>query len=505
MGSNLRQLFEKAEKYNRKNQIDKAKELYNIIINTKSSTNNHIEKKLIKQTFIELSKIYKTEKNIIQAKDCLEKALTINPSPNDHNIIHEIAGFNVYLGEVKLGLKQMYSIVKTHPTHELFYNISYCYFKMNEFGMAKKNLLKSIELKKDYTDALFSVVEMSFRLKDYDDAIMFYNMIDKDRIEIKHHMNAGFAYLGNKNFKKGFELYQYRLSENNISEQTNVFDRIEISTIPYWDGKTLCNSILIIGEQGYGDCIQFYRFILDLCNKYPDINFTYLITPNLINIFEITHKNFYIISKLNKCDVENTENYQFKLYIMSIPFYLGIDTIVPNTINYIKVNNDKNDFWCNNLSNLKKLRVGFTYKGFLKTFIEKTISLEKLQPLADLDIELICLHKKEEVINDIESISFRDKIHLYDIDTDEPFQDTIAILRNIDLLISVDTFIVHLAGVLGIKTILMLGRYSDWRWSTDNKSYWFNNLDIVRSDEPFKIEKTIPELVNKVKRIIEEK
>jgi ADP-heptose:LPS heptosyltransferase len=70
-----------------------------------------------------------------------------------------------------------------------------------------------------------------------------------------------------------------------------------------------------------------------------------------------------------------------------------------------------------------------------------------------------------------------------DIDRDVPFEDTVAILHNIDLLISIDTYIVHLAGVLNIKTWLLLGYISDWRWFDDNTSIWYNSVEIIRMTE----------------------
>ena len=56
-------------------------------------------------------------------------------------------------------------------------------------------------------------------------------------------------------------------------------------------------------------------------------------------------------------------------------------------------------------------------------------------------------------------------------------------MQNIDLLITIDTFIAHLAGILNIKTWLLLG-ISEWRWSDDpNKTYWYNSVELIRTKE----------------------
>jgi ADP-heptose:LPS heptosyltransferase len=62
------------------------------------------------------------------------------------------------------------------------------------------------------------------------------------------------------------------------------------------------------------------------------------------------------------------------------------------------------------------------------------------------------------------------------------------------LLITIDTYIVHLAGILGVKTWLLLGKVSEWRWATDSKSYWYNSVDIMRGKENLKLKNVMPEV-----------
>ena len=99
-------------------------------------------------------------------------------------------------------------------------------------------------------------------------------------------------------------------------------------------------------------------------------------------------------------------------------------------------------------------------------------------------------------------MKLKDKITFVDIDNDVPFEDTIAILNNIDLLITIDTYIVHLAGVLNVKTWLLLGTH-DWRWSNDeNKTYWYDSVEIIRTNDQIEfnsiLQKVKPKLVDLV-------
>jgi len=59
-----------------------------------------------------------------------------------------------------------------------------------------------------------------------------------------------------------------------------------------------------------------------------------------------------------------------------------------------------------------------------------------------------------------------------------------------------------LAGVLGIKTLLLLGKISEWRWSTDTISYLYNTVEIIRSDELLNLKKVLPDIKNKLNHIL---
>jgi len=149
---------------------------------------------------------------------------------------------------------------------------------------------------------------------------------------------------------------------------------------------------------------------------------------------------------------------------------------------------------------LKRYKVGFVYNGLLSSFIDKNIPLAEFEKLCDLNIDLICIHRKSEVEKDFSKISFLDKIIHYDIDNDKPFEDTIHLLQNLDLLITIDTFIVHLAGILNVKTWLLLGA-SEWRWSDDaSKTYWYNSVELIRTKENEELKDLIKTVKTKLAR-----
>lgn len=120
------------------------------------------------------------------------------------------------------------------------------------------------------------------------------------------------------------------------------------------------------------------------------------------------------------------------------------------------------------------------------------------------------MHKKDSIRDDIESLDLKEnkrlkeKITFFEIDNDVPFEDTICLLQNIDLLLTIDTFIVHLAGVLNVKTWLLLGKYSEWRWSDTDSTYWYNSVELLRVKEEIELKSILhtevkPKLIDLIK------
>jgi ADP-heptose:LPS heptosyltransferase len=188
---------------------------------------------------------------------------------------------------------------------------------------------------------------------------------------------------------------------------------------------------------------------------------------------------------------------------MSLPYLLELDTIEPTKEQYILVNNDKYMHWKERFSHMNRPKIGFVFNGLLSSIIEKNISLHEIKKLYDLNAELICICRLNEVKQNEYFDELKERVHFFDIDNDVPFEDTIAILQNIDILITVDTYIVHLAGVLGIKTFLLLGYTSDWRWSNkETTTYWYNSVELIRMKENKNMDNILvevkPRIVNEI-------
>lgn len=375
-------------------------------------------------------------------------------------------------------------------------NLAHCYLKLKNYGLCEKSCYNSLRIaQNDLT--LQTLGELYLFTKKYDISKKCYEKIsDLDKnSNIKY--NYSFPHLASKNFSYGFKLYENRLANNNICTQTKQKQRVEIPQIEDWDGKKPCKSLLVVYEQGIGDNIQYYRFLIELAELYPYMRIDYFCKETVSPLF----KQFNNLSVIQNVIVMQ---YEYKIFIMSLPYILNISEIKPNIHNYININNNKLEYWKNELSHLKKFRVGITNNGLLTSIIDKHISLPEFNILFDSNIDFICINRLNEVDPEHKNL-LKDKITFLDIDKDVPFEDTVAILNNIDLLLTVDTYIVHLAGVLNIKTLLLLGYTSDWRWFNDDVCLWYKSVEIMRLKENKEFKNILINVKEKLDNILSNK
>ena len=163
--------------------------------------------------------------------------------------------------------------------------------------------------------------------------------------------------MAKQSFLKGFELYESRLETNKLCDQTKLITRVQVD-IPYWDGLIPCDNLLVVYEQGIGDNILYYRFLIELAEMYPMMKITYFCKCNVSHIFKKIHNNINIIDDSESID---TTDFDYKLYIMSLPYILKKSKISYNIHNYIVTDEKKSEYWRSKLSN-NKLKVGFTCK-----------------------------------------------------------------------------------------------------------------------------------------------
>ena len=477
--------FQTALKHKNEKQYNSSIEMFEKLLLKDTQNISYLE---------ELGQLYTITNNFQKSMDICNTIYFLQPlnGVNLNNL--GICYFNLKNYEKAVEIfKQILQIKNDIP--DVYNNISNCYINMKQYRLAESVINISRKLRED-ADIYFRLGNLYFYTKRYEDSIEYYTKLPKTHDNL---YNLSFPYLALNQYLTGFELYENRLFNNKIHPQTGEIQRVEIPQIPDWDGKKPCKRLLVIYEQGIGDNIQYYRFMIEFSIRNPKIKITYFCKQTVSNILK-PYPNIQVESST----VDITA-FDYKMFIMSFPNFLKIDVIHPNTHDYILYNRPKIEFWKNKLSPLKKYKIGFVHNGLLSSFIEKDIPLIEFEKLsnnisenAKPNIDFICMCKLKEVENEITNMK---NIRHFDIDKDAPFVDTISIMKNIDLLITIDTAIVHLAGVMGIKTWLLLGYGSDWRWSTKDTTFWYNSVEIIRMKENVELKNIMGVVKEKIDNI----
>lgn len=439
--------------------------------------------------------------NELEAQGNLREAIKIYDEiitkfPGHGVVAHQIGICYFNLGEYQNAIsafKKVLCIKNDIP--DVYNNLGTCYVKLRQYKAAETALLISLRIK-NADSTHYALGNLYFYVKQYNKSTFHYKQISDINSNHRFLYNLGFAYLAKKKFIKGFSLYENRLKNTDIVPQTNEIPRVEIPWIPNWDGTLEYKHLLVIYEQGIGDNIQYFRFIIELSRKYPERKITYFCKNIVAHLFK-PYPNIQVVLNLS------TDMFDYKAYIMSLPFYLKVKTIEPITENYIATNPQKDQYWTEYFAthySKKHLKIGFVTTGLLSSFIEKNIPLMEWNTFSDLEhVSLICLEKE---FSKKDQTGFSKNISFLDFDKGQPFEDTVSILPQLDLFITVDTAIAHLAGIMKIPTLLLLGYGSDWRWfsNSDTSSIWYSSsLELIRMQENKEMTELLPIVKSRLK------
>ena len=370
-------------------------------------------------------------------------------------------------------------ILKTNPNHfkSIFY-LGTLLAQTKKFNLAKLLLHKAIQIQPNYAIAYNNLGNVLKELGEHQKAISSYEKAIQ--IQPNHadaHYNLGMLLFSMSDFKNGLIQYEWRKKlPQNINNYKNI-KGLE------WQGENLNNkTILILSEQGIGDIIQFSRYIY-LIEKEYSVNI----------IFKIRKRMAYLFSKSKFKIIFNEDNipkYDFYKHLMSLPkIYYEKTKTFPSQINFIPKDKKIALKWKERLNEIKGFKVGINWQGnkAYKSDHLRSIPLNYFNDLFNIEkINFISLQKGFG-LEQIKNFKHKDKLYDFSKEVDNGeniFEDTIGILQNIDLVISIDSSLVHLSSTLGIKTFALLHFCPDWRWNLITKEFsWYDNLKIYRQEE----------------------
>jgi tetratricopeptide (TPR) repeat protein len=423
-----------------------------------------------------LATLFGQTKEFTKALDLLTKALQINPNhaPCYSNLGIILQEFN-RLDEALASYDKAIAIKPDYA--EAHYNRANALKELNRLDEALASYDKPIALKPDYAEAHFNRGTVLQQLKRLDEALASYGKAISIKSDYASaHWNLSLCHLLSGNFKNGWEGYEWRWKAEDISNTAGVRNFSE----PLWLGKESLKdkTILLYAEQGLGDAIQFCRYAQLVAELGAKVILE--VQRPLLNLLKNLKGPSQIIAN---GDPLTDFHYQCPLLSLPLAFKTELQTI-PAVPRSIWTNKEKVAEWQAKLGEKAKPRVGIVWSGSIKHKNDhnRSLTLSKLLPHLSPNVEYICLQKELRNI-DKELLAEQCQIKYFG-DALEDFTETSALCELMDLVISVDTSVVHLAGTLG-KPIWVLLPYSpDWRWLLDrNDSPWYPSAKLYRQEK----------------------
>lgn len=295
-------------------------------------------------------------------------------------------------------------------------------------------------------------------------------ILDPNNVTAKFNLAVSYLIMGD--YARGWPAYESRWQYEHLAGTEPQH------TQPRWAGEDLRDkTILVVGEQGHGDNIQFCRFLHNL--QVLGAKVLFQTTEGLIPLLSVSP----VISWIGRYTDQPPE-FDYWIPIMSLPGVLGVTLEnLPKTVQYLSADPAKYAAWLQLLGPKKKMRVGFSWSGRRDAWLNrhKGVPFETMLDLVKRNPQYEWINLQVDVSVEEDDALAAAGVTRYP-GTIQSFADTAALINCLDVVISVDTAITHLAAAMGRPTWLMLQWFAtDWRWLLDRDSNpWYPTVRIFR-------------------------
>jgi Flp pilus assembly protein TadD len=387
--------------------------------------------------------------------------------------------------------------IKINPDYaEAYNNLAAGLYKLGNFEAAIENCRKAIKLKANFAETYNTLAACLQAEQRFDEAIECYDKtVEYAPDYAEAYYSRGMLYLCHGQFAKGWDDYQWRLK----TEKTKVTLRYDK---PWWQGENFQDKTLLVqAEQGFGDSIQFVRYLPMVKERGGTVILAE--KSELIGLF----RDLEGIDDLVDIRKVAEGNVKYDLYVtlLSLPAIFGtnIDSI-PARIPYLSAKASKIAYWHDKIKT-DAFKIGIAWAGNPTHDNEhnRSCTLEDFIQLAKLEnVTLFSLQKGtaiEQINNWPEDLELIDLGHEF-----EDFTDTAAVIENMDLTISVDTCVLHLAGAMGKTAWGLIAHEPDWRWMLNRgDSPWYPTIRLFRQKEHGNWEELSHRVTEQLKILIE--
>jgi tetratricopeptide (TPR) repeat protein len=412
-----------------------------------------------------------------EAEECYRQVLATNPGyVNAHvnlgTLLKQVARYE----ESEIEFTRALTLQSDRA--DALCSFGYLLYRSQRVPEAMNRYRQALVVQPDYVDAylnLGAALRDSHNLRDALKACKHALAVMPDSAEAR--LNHAILLLQSGRFEEGWREYESRWQ---------LADAEKIRNEKLWLGAEDLRgkAILLYAEQGHGDTLQFVRYASMVAARGAHVSL--LAQASLKSLLESCDgvQSVFVHG-------EDLPTFDFQCPMMSLPLAFGtrLDSIPADTP-YLAARADKFSLWQQRFGTKSGLRVGLAWAGEARQHVDWAHALDRQRSLrfdqlrSLLDVSGAQFYSLQIANTALEQIAGDGRV--IDFSTEiEHFEDTAALIQNLDLVISVDTSVAHLAGAVG-KPVWLLDRYSNcWRWLSDrDDSPWYPQMRIFRQASP---------------------
>jgi len=423
-----------------------------------------------------LSKEYK------EAKELFEKSIILNPNNSAYH--NNFGNLLKDAGDFDGALKSYFIALELNKNDfGACNNIGIIFRELKKYNEAVLYYNKAITINPNFADAYYNLGILFEQTLDINIALENYTKaINLNPYHAKANFNKSLCLLKIGNFSEGFNLYDWRWkAEDREGYQRPLFDINK----RLWDGKSFNGTLLVWSEQGLGDHLLYSRFIFFLKNL--KIKILFLADKRTINFF----KNLFKYNNINNIEVTDIERGLKKSFNYHIPsgslgkYYFN----KISKINDYKVGSDifidkyKDPGFIKKINSLQGLKVGISWKTLNKNELYRSIDLKNFLDIFQLNNFHFINLQFGNVISEIEEMKVKGvNIHFSSkLDYSKDVDDVFSLIRSLDVVLSVQNSVAHMALTIKKKTIVLLPSLNRWYYGLNpHKTIWYSEADLYR-------------------------
>lgn len=408
----------------------------------------------------------------------LDRALNLKPERYDiARIIGDI--FNAHVKDYTQAIKYYTHYVEYSPKNKdlafVYNTLGHFYERVSQYENLDKQIEcfeKALEIVPDLKPAIRNLTVVYPRAGRELDAAKYFEKLLRLGATMDDYFDYAALKIKFKDFKEGWKYYEYRFSKEN--NQT-VYPKINK---PKWRGQKIPDKTLLVQyEQGFGDSIQFFRYLEQLKQLTGKIIFR--VQNELVDLLRANADGFEVVG--NDTPLEDLQ-FDYHVALMSLMHFLNttVDNI-PMPEGYIKADKNKIEKYKKEFFDNDCLKIGISWQGAAIGNKRRNIPLETFYSLANTSGVKVYSFQKglpeqiEKIPNNVEIIDLGS--------TFKDFSDTAAAMANVDLFVTSDNAVFQLAAAMGKKTFLLLGKDAEWRWFFDDQTTpWYSSVRIFKKE-----------------------